>query len=58
MMSFKKVIHFSGGAASQYKNRNNLINLVNDEADFGMPANCTFLQLLMGSVLVMGLGAQ
>ena len=41
-MSFKKVIYFSDGAASHYKNRKNLINLANHEADFGMPADWHF----------------
>ena len=42
IMPFKKVIYFSDGAASQYKNRKNFINLVNHEADFGMPADWHF----------------
>ena len=42
IMSFKKVIYFSDGAASHYKNRKNFINLANHEADFGMPADWHF----------------
>ena len=33
---------FLNGAASQYKNRKNFINLANHEADFGMPADWHF----------------
>ena len=32
----KKIVHFSDGAASQYKNRKNFINLCNHEADLGI----------------------
>ena len=42
IMSFKKVIYFSDGAASHYKIRKNFINLANHEADFGMPADRHF----------------
>ena len=42
IMSFKKVIYFSDGAASHFKNRKNFINLANHEADFGMPADWHF----------------
>ncbi len=42
IMPFIKVIYFSDGAASQYKNRKNFINLANHEADFGMPADWHF----------------
>ncbi|MCG8620798.1 MAG: hypothetical protein MJE68_02200 [Proteobacteria bacterium] len=34
----KKIVYFSDGAASQYKNRKNFINLCNHEADFGIQA--------------------
>ena len=43
IISFRKVMYFSDGAASQYKNRKNFINLANHEADFGMPADWHFL---------------
>ena len=45
IMSFKKVIYFSDGAASHYKNRKNFINLANHEADFGMPADRHFFAI-------------
>ena len=38
----KKIIYFSDGAASQYKNRKNFINLCNHEADFGIKAEWHF----------------
>ena len=34
----KKVYYFSNGAATQYKNRKNFINLCYHEIDFGIPA--------------------
>ena len=40
--SLKKIIYFSDGAASQYKNRKNFINLCNHEADFGIQAEWHF----------------
>ena len=38
----KKIVYFSDGAASQYKNRKNFINLCNHEADFGIQAEWHF----------------
>ena len=40
--SIHKVFYFSDGAASQYKNRKNFINLCHHEADFGVPAEWHF----------------
>ena len=37
-----KVMYFSDGAASQYKNKKNFLNLVNHNDDFGMPAEWHF----------------
>ena len=38
----KKIVYFSDGTASQYKNRKNFINLCNHEADFGIQAEWHF----------------
>lgn len=56
VMPFVKVIYFSDGAASQYKNLKNFINIAYHEAGFGMPAEWHFLQLHMGRDLAMELG--
>ena len=37
-----KIAYFSDGAASQYKNRKNFINLCSHQADFGVPAEWHF----------------
>ena len=42
IMSFQNVIYFSDGASSHYKNRKKFINLENNEADFGIPADWHF----------------
>ena len=38
----QKILYFSDGAASQYKNRKNFINLCYHEDDFGVPAQWHF----------------
>lgn len=53
-LPFEKVIYFSDGAASQYKNKKNFINLVYYEEDFGIPAEWHFLQHPIGMVHVLG----
>ena len=40
--SLKKVTYFSDGAAAQYKNRKNFINLCHHKIDFGIPAEWHF----------------
>ena len=40
--SLKKIIYFSDGAASQYKNCKNFTNLCNHKADFGIQAEWHF----------------
>ena len=37
-----KIAYFSDGAASQYKNWKNFINLCSHQADFGVPAEWYF----------------
>ena len=54
----KKIFYFSDGAASQYKNRTNFINLCNHEVDFGIQAEWHFLRPLTARVLVTDLVAQ
>jgi len=53
----KKVIYFSDGAASQYKNCKNFSNLCYHEKDFGVKAEWHFLRPQMVSQLVMKLTA-
>ena len=48
-----KLIYFSDGAASQYKNYKNFINLCYHENDFGVPAEWNFFATSHGKVLVM-----
>ena len=48
----RKIFYFSDGAAAQYKNRKNFLNLCLHEADFGVTAEW---QLLMVRELVMDL---
>jgi len=38
----KKIFYYSDGAASQYKNRKNFVNLCNHKADFGIEAEWHF----------------
>ena len=56
IIPFRKVIYFSDGAASQYKNRKNFINLANHEADFGMPADWHFFATSHGKGPCDGVG--
>ena len=56
IIQFRKVIYFSDGAASQYKNRENFINLANHEADFGMPADWHFFATSHGKGPCDGVG--
>lgn len=39
---FKKIYYFSDGAAAQYKNKKNCINICHHEADFGLKAEWHF----------------
>ena len=50
----KKIIYFSDGAASQYKNRKNFLNLCHHKDDFGVKAEWHFQPLHMekGHVMV------
>ena len=56
ILSFKKVIYFSDGAAPHYKNSKNFINLANHEADFGMPADWHFFATSHGKGPCDGVG--
>ena len=51
-----KIIYFSDGAASQYKNRKNFINLCNHQADFGFHAEWHFSATSHGKGACDGLG--
>ena len=51
-----KVIYFSDGAASQYKNRKNFVNLCNHQADFGVSAEWHFSATSHGKGACDGLG--
>ena len=41
-LAITKIIYFSDGAASQYKNHKNFLNLCNHQADFGIEAEWLF----------------
>ena len=56
VVQLKKVLYFSDGAASQYKNRKNFINLCYHEADFGVPAQWHFSATSHGKSACDGLG--
>ena len=51
-----KIIYFSDGAASQYKNPKNFINLCNHQADFGIQAEWHFSATSHGKGDCDGLG--
>ena len=51
-----KIIYFSNGAASQYKNRKNLNNLCHHQADFGIKAEWHFSATTHGKSTHEGLG--
>ena len=51
-----KIIYFSDGAASQYKNRKNFLNLCNHQADFGIEAEWHFSATSHGKSACDGLG--
>ena len=53
---FKKVIYFSDGAASQYKNRENFLNLCHHKEDFGISAEWHFSATSHGKGACDGLG--
>jgi len=55
-LSFEKVIYFSDGAASQYKNRKNFINLCYHQKDFGIAAEWHFSATSHGKGACDGLG--
>jgi hypothetical protein len=52
----KKTIYFSDGAAAQYKNKKNFVNLRKHYEDFGMEAEWHFLASCHGKGLCDGLG--
>ena len=52
----KKILYFSDGAASQYKNRKNFLNLCHHEEDFGVKAEWHFLATSHGKGACVGLG--
>ena len=52
----QKIIYFSDGAASQYKNRKNFINLCHHQADFGLRAEWHFSATSHGKGACDGLG--
>ncbi len=52
----KKIIYFSDGAASQYKNRKNFLNLCHHKDDFGMSAEWHFSATSHGKGACDGLG--
>ena len=51
-----KIIYFSDGAASQYKNRKNFLNLCHHKADFGIEAEWHFSATSHGKSACDGLG--
>ena len=51
-----KMVYFSDGAASQYKNRKNFINLCHHEVDFGVPAEWHFSATSHGKSACDGIG--
>lgn len=52
----KKITYFSDGAASQYKNRKNFVNLCSHEADFGIKAEWHFSATSHGKSACDGVG--
>lgn len=54
--SLKQVFYFSDGAAAQYKNRKNFINLCHHAVDFGIPAQWHFSATSHGKGACDGLG--
>ena len=52
----KKIMYFSDGAASQYKNRKHFLNLCLHEHDFGIPAEWHFSATAHGKGACDGLG--
>ena len=55
-LHLKKIFYFSDGAASQYKNRKNFLNLCLHLADFGIPAEWHFSATAHGKGACDGLG--
>ena len=51
-----KIIYFSDGAAAQYKNRKNFLNLCHHKADFGVDAEWHFFATSHGKGPCDGLG--
>ena len=54
--SVKKVYYFSDGAAAQYKNRKNFINLCHHVVDFGIPAEWHYFATSHGKSACDGVG--
>lgn len=52
----KRIIYFSDGSASQYKNRKNFLNIAMHETDFECPANWHFFATAHGKSICDGLG--
>ena len=55
-LKLKKIIYFSDGAGSQYKNRKNFVNLCLHEEEFGVPAEWHFSATSHGKGACDGLG--
>jgi len=51
-----KITYFSDGAASQYKNQKNFVNLCSHEADFGIKAEWHFSATSHGKGVCDGIG--
>ena len=56
MSTTENIMYLSDGAASQYKNRENLINLYNHSSDFGITAEWHFSATSHGKGACDGLG--
>lgn len=54
--NLSKIIYFSDGAAAQYKNRYNLLNLLHHEEDFGIQAEWHLFAIFYGKGPSDGLG--
>lgn len=54
--NMKKIMYFSDGAASQFKNRFNMVNLLQHEEDFGVPAEWHYFATSHGKGPSDGLG--
>ena len=55
-LAVRKMVYFSNGAASQYKNRKNFSSLAHHEDDFGVPADWHFFATSHGKGPCDGVG--